>query len=480
MSKGNKYTMSSADYLKMLLYNIENIDKEKQLEYIKDAYIKYEMYKREKEYYDSLSEEERLKVEIIDFEANLKKKSNEIKKLQYLLQYGKSTKKSPLNDNEIDVEYEKTEFILFEFSEKFKLYKKLLEEKSNSKIFDPPLMQNEINNFTFRMIINEYSRLNQNIINYNFFMKTLVSFYKLGVNEKIEDQNVIKTSILMFLLDCDYEKNTDIYEQYNFSNISVKYRENKYQNGNDDIMTIKAKTKRIAKMLRDAASHGEFYPEDQRNNLMHLNYKIEDNDLILPSSTIRIENSEVIPRIGFNMSYETLNKFVMENLSEEIKNKYSFLIKIVESKNIEDVIYSTDGLTKDSIKEIMILMLHNIVQYNTEHHFKDLQMEDKIDVSKFSFYNLLMGEVDITSDLPQLKKIMNVKNALGHDNVNWSGDNLELINDWTPARGRAVKNKAVISFNDLIFMFIQHNLYNVSTISQGEYDMYYKKSNSIK
>jgi len=480
MNKGNKYTMSSADYLKMLLYNIENIDKEKQLEYIKDAYIKYEMYKREKEYYDSLSEEERLKVEIIDFEANLKKKSNEIKKLQYLLQYGKSTKKSPLNDNEIDVEYEKTEFILFEFSEKFKLYKKLLEEKSNSKIFDPPLMQNEINNFTFRMIINEYSRLNQNIINYNFFMKTLVSFYKLGVNEKIEDQNVIKTSILMFLLDCDYEKNTDIYEQYNFSNISVKYRENKYQNGNDDIMTIKAKTKRIAKMLRDAASHGEFYPEDQRNNLMHLNYKIEDNDLILPSSTIRIENSEVIPRIGFNMSYETLNKFVMENLSEEIKNKYSFLIKIVESKNIEDVIYSTDGLTKDSIKEIMILMLHNIVQYNTEHHFKDLQMEDKIDVSKFSFYNLLMGEVDITSDLPQLKKIMNVKNALGHDNVNWSGDNLELINDWTPARGRAVKNKAVISFNDLIFMFIQHNLYNVSTISQGEYDMYYKKSNSIK
>lgn len=480
MSKGNKYTMSPSDYLKMLLYGIENINKEKQLEYIKDAYIKYEMYKKEKEFYDSLTEEERLKVEIMDFDANLKKKSNEIKKLQYLLQYGKSTKNSQLTENEIDDEYEKTEFILFEFSEKFKLYKKLLEEKSNSKIFNPPLTENEINNFAFRMIINEYSRLNQNIINYNFFMKTLAAFYKLNINEKIEDQSVIKTSILMFLLDCDYERNSDIYEQYNFSNVSVKCRENKYQNGNDDVMTIKAKNNRVAKMLRDAASHGEFYPEDQRNNLMHLNYRIEDNDLIFPSSSIRIENSEVIPRIGFNISYENLNEFVMDNLSDETKNKYSFLIKIVESENIEDVIYSTDGVTKDAIKETMILMLHNIVQYNTEHHFRDLQMEDKIDVSKFSFYNLLMSGIDITSDLPQLKKIMTIKNALGHDNVNWNGDNLELINAWTPARGRAVNNKAVIYFDDLIYMFMQYNLYTISTISQSEYDMYYKKSNSIK
>lgn len=480
MSKGNKYTMSPSDYLKMLLYGIENINNEKQLEYIKDAYMKYEMYKKEKEYYDSLSEEEKLKMEIIDFDASLKKKSNEIRKLQYLLQYGNLNKNSQLNDNEIDVEYEKTDFILFEFSEKFKLYKKILEEKSNSKVFEPPLTHDEINNFAFRMIINEYSRLNQNIINYNFFMKTLSAFYKLGVNEKIEDQGVIKTSILMFLLDCDYEKNPDIYEQYNFSNISVKYRENKYQNGSDDVMTIKAKNNRVAKMLRDAASHGEFYPEDQRNNLMHSNYRIEDNDLIFPPSTIRIENSEVIPRIGFNMSYENLNKFVVDNLSEETRSKYKLLIKIVESENIEDVIYSSDGLSKDSIKEIMILMLHNIVQYNTEHHFKDLQMEDKIDLSKFNFYNLLMGGVDITSDLPQIKKLMTIKNALGHDNVNWNGDSLELINNWVPARGRAVQNKAVISFNDIIFMFMQYNLYTVSTISQGEYDMYYKKSNNTK
>lgn len=480
MSKGNKYTMSPSDYLKMILYGIENINKENQPEYIKDAYMKYEMYKQEKEYYDSLSDEEKLKVEIMDFGANLKKKSNEIKKIQYLLQYGKLTESSELNNNEIDVEYEKTNFILFEFSEKFKLYKKLLEEKSNSKIFNPPLTENEINSFAFRMIINEYSRLNQNIINYNFFMKTLAAFYKMDVNEKLEDQRVIKTSILMFLLDCDYERNSDIYEQYNFSNISVKCRENKYQNGNDDVMTIKYQNNRVAKMLRDAASHGEFYPEDQRNNLAHLNYKIEDNDLIFPSSTIRIENSEVIPRIGFNLSYENLNKFVLDNLSEETRSKYKFLIKIIESENIEDVVYSSDGLSKDSIKEMMILMLHNIIQYNTEHHFKDLQMEDKIDLSKFNFYNLLMGGVDITSDLPQIKKLMTIKNALGHDNLNWNGDNLELINAWTPSRGRAVQNKAVISFNDLIFMFMQYNLYTVSTISQGEYDMYYKKSNSIK
>ncbi len=480
MSKGNKYIMSPSDYLKMLLYGIENINKENQIEYIKDAYMKYEMYKQEKDYYDSLSDEEKLKVEIMDFDDNLRKKSNEMRKLQYLLQHGKLTKNFELNNNEIDVQYEKTDFILFEFSEKFKLYKKILEKKSNSKIFNPPLTQDEINNFVFRMIINEYSRLNQNIINYNFFMKTLSAFYKLGANERIEDQRVIKTSILMFLLDCDYEKHSDIYEQYNFSHISVNCRENKYSNGDDDVMTIKAKNNKIAKMLRDAASHGEFYPEDQRNNFVHLNYRIEDNDLIFPPSTIRIENSEVIPRIGFNMSYENLNKFVMDNLSEETKNKYSFLIKIVESENIDDVIYSGDGISKDAIKEIMILMLHNIVQYNTEHHFKDLQMEDKIDVSKFNFYNLLMGGVDITSELPQIKKLMTIKNALGHDNVNWNGDKLELINAWTPARGRPVQNQATISFNDLIFMFMQYNLYNVSTISQGEYDMYYKKSNSIK
>ena len=480
MGINNKYSVEPIDYLKILLLGIKNINKEERVEFIKNAYLKYYDYKQEKEHYDSLVEEERKKIEILDFATNLKKQSNEIKKIKYLLQYGKASADPDLDKNEIDTEYEKTQLILTEFLEKNNLYKSILQAKSNSKFFDPTLTQEEINNFAFRMMINEFSRLNQNIINYNFFMKCLFAFYKKGSVEKIENQEVIKTSILMFLLDCDYENNQSAYEQYDMSNIEVEYRENKYKNGNDDSLTIKAKNNNIAKMLRDAASHGEFYPEDQRNNIAHGYYSLEKGELVSTSAPIRIENSEVIPRIGFNISYNILNKFVMGNLSEDIKSKYKFLVKLVESENIEDVIFSSNGFTVDSLKEIMILMLHNIVQYNTEHHFKDLQMEDEIDMSKFTFYDILNGGTDITSDLPPLKKLMNIKNALGHNNVSWNGDNLELINRWNPRRGDAVENKAVISFHDLISTFVQYNLYAISTTSQSEYDANNKNINIIK
>lgn len=121
----------------------------------------------------------------------------------------------------------------------------------------------------------------------------------------------------MFLLDVDYE-NDSMNEIYSFPNISISIIENRIKrDGREDDFTVKAKGKKYAKILRDAASHGEFYPNDQRNNFSHVNFDIHNEEIFRESSILRIENSKDIPRIGMNLQYGILHKFVMDNLSDD-------------------------------------------------------------------------------------------------------------------------------------------------------------------
>ena len=103
---------------------------------------------------------------------------------------------------------------------------------------------------------------------------------------------------------------------------------------------------------------------------------------------------------------------------------------------------------------MIILMLNNIVQYNIEHHFKETESEiDNLDLSAFSIFDENNNGIDITANLTNKDKLMNIKNAIGHDNVTWNGDELIFINDWSPSNHsrdtRApIKRKIVCNFQE--------------------------------
>lgn len=451
MLKGNKYTLTTDEYLEMLLYGIEFVDNQE--DYIKNANIENEIYKREKTLYESLSDEEKIKVELSDFELTLNEEFDEIRKIEYFLQNGN------------------IDWVCFELSEKIKLYILTIIKKTYNLHFNPPLTQEEINNIAFQQVNNEYSRLYQNIINYKFFLKMLSLYYHTECKITITNQQIIKTSILMFLLVCDYKHNQKKYDNFDFSKIIIHSEINRCQNGKEDVLPVKVKKQQVAKMIRNSASHGEFYLNIQRNNVGSI-YK----DAFSCSKSIKIQNSGVIPQVSFNISLEDVKSFIRNNFSPDIRIKYMFLINIVNSDDIENVINNEKAITKDNIKELLILTLHNTIQYNTEHHFTDLHIEDLFDLSRFKFFDYLDdNKKEITSVLSNMEKIMNLKNALGHNSIKWKGDILELENKWSSKKKEPVDVMCCIEFNDLIMFFMQQNLYRFSSISQADFDRYHSR-----
>ena len=465
MNTSEIYKLSPDEYWNMLLQEKEAVDEEDQEYYMQEITRMFEAYKKIKSQYDNLSIEEKLKQEALGFSINLKQRAEEINKLEYLLQHYAGHEQTEKLNIEVD-----EEFIIQMHAElitRYKEYKNMLDEKLKQKIFNPPLTEEEIHNIIIQMINYEYKRINQNAVNYSFFMKLLLGHYKHGNIENIENQEFIKNCILMFLYECDFESNPSKYEQvdlHEFDNIKIISRESVYQNGSLDTMTIKARNRNFPKILRDASSHGEFY-----------NMKGHSQNSDEKSYFVIVQNSEVIPRITFAIPYRKLKNFILSNLSGEIKQKYPFLIKLANSDNLEDIVYSENGITQEMIKEIMVMMLYNIIQYNTEHHFKYADMHETIDVSKFTFTDMENNGQDITQELPQLKKLMNIKNAIGHDNISWNGEILELVNSWISNRGKSVNIKTKIYYNELLYMLMNQNLYTASITS---IDLFNQKNNS--
>lgn len=409
-------------------------------------------------------------MEVEEFQQYLQREIKETRSIRFLLKHRKTHDDS--DEYEYDVNYEKTFLILSDFERKIQYFKKLIKEKVATLRFDPPITADKENELIHRMLINEYGILNNNLISYNYFLSFLSSYYKNESVEELSNYNSFKINVLMFLLDVDYEKNATMYENYSFPNIPISIIENHTKrDGSEDGFTVKAKNKNYAKILRDAASHGEFYPNDQMNNFTHMNFKVKDRELLNESSIVRIENSKGIPRIGMNLQYGILRDFVINNLSDDTKTKYDFLIKIVESNSFGSVI--TNCSLKD-FNQMLVLMLNNIVQYNIEHHFKESETEiDNLNLSMFNFYDENNDGIDITANLTNKDKLMNIKNAIGHDNIIWSDNQLVLINDWTPSHHSRdirtpIKRKIVCSREGVIEFLLQHDLYRFSISNQAD------------
>ena len=471
----NRYSLSTKDY-----YDQGLIALSEYLKNIKPEFRKIEMekfLKRVEEYdlakkqYDSLTEEEKLKFEIEEFQQNLKKEIKETSNIRFLLFHGKTHDES--YEINYDNDYIKTLTIVSDFDNKRKYFEKMLKDKISTLRFDPPLSTEKENELVYRMLINEFGRLNNNLVSYNYFLTFLSSYYKSGGIKQPSNFNSFKINILMFLLDVDYEKNISAYENYSFPEVPISYIENHLKrDGSEDDFTIKAKNKKFAKILRDAASHGEFYPNDQRNNFVHMNFKVQDEEFLEESSMVRIENSKGIPRIGMNLQYGIIYNFVMDNLSDETKAKYNFLVKIVESNNFDEIL---NNCSSNDLNQMLILILNNIVQYNLEHHFRKTENEiDKLDLSMFSIFDENNNGIDITSSLSSKDKLMNIKNAIGHDNISWNENEIVLINDWTPSplntrdRRDPIKRRVVCNKEQLIEFLLQNNLYNFAITNQAD------------
>ena len=159
----------------------------------------------------------------------------------------------------------------------------------------------------------------------------------------------------------------------------------------------------------------------------------------------------------------------MSNLSDEVKNKYSFLAKIIKSDTFEDAI---SNCSVDDMNQMMILILNNIIQYNIEHHYKESEtMINNLNLSMFKFYDQLNNGLDITSNLTNKEKLMDIKNALGHDNVEFVNDEIVLTNDWQPTRPRdkrqSKNSKIICDRKDIIAFLLQNNLYQFSITNQA-------------
>ena len=119
---------------------------------------------------------------------------------------------------------------------------------------------------------------------------------------------------------------------------------------------------------------------------------------------------------------------------------------------------------------MLILLLNDIVQYNTEHHFKTESTTDEFDLSAFTFTNELDNGKDISNKINSKQKLMNIKNALGHDNVVWNGDTIELHNIWNGRRNKHIK--ATCNLSNLIMTFIGYSIYDFSTMSSSSIETY--------
>lgn len=481
----NRYSLSTQEYydqeLAVLTEYLKNVKPEFRNKEMARFLKRVEQYDTEKKYYDSLTDEQKIQFEIDEFQQCLQREINESRNIRYLLTHRKFTDDS--DDINYDPEFLKTFSIMTEFKMKRDFFETGLQSKVKELGIDPPLSPNEEKELVSRMLINEYGRLNNNLISYNYFLAFLNSMY--GNKQKIElsNFNSFKCNILMFLLDVDYENNSQKYESYPFPNIPITFIANHVGKDNrEDDLTVKAKSKRYAKILRDAASHGEFYPSDQRNNMAHMNLSTKDEQLFKETSIVRIENSSGIPRIGLNMQYSLLSDFVMSNLSDKTKEKYGFLVKIIESDTFENAI---SNCSKDDMNQMIALILNNIIQYNLEHHYKEADsMIDSLDLSMFKFYDELNNGLDITSNLTNKEKLMNIKNALGHDHIEFINDEIILINEWKPTRPRDTrpqrKNRIVCSRKNTIAFLLQNDLYHFSITNQAKNSLASTNKNSFK
>lgn len=358
--------------------------------------------------------------------------------------------------------------IMLDFISRKKFFTDFLEDRIRSRNKTLlSLTTEEKEQLVNRMLIDESNRLYNNINNYRYFIHFLK--HKKGIEDNQELLNLVcfKCNILMFLLDADYDDNKEKYSQYSFPDVELFYSENYRMNGETGLMekdplTLKGEAKDYVTTIRDAASHGEYYPSFV-STLDPLASQEQGNSK--QDCVISIENSKGIPRVWLDLKYETLYKFVTSNLSEDIKKKYSFLLKILETDDFDAAISNS---SEDDFNQMLSFMTNSVIQYNLEHHYKDTNnLFELMDLPMFKVYDDLQNGKDVTLEIQKQKILSSIKNAIGHNHVIWDNGKFVFNNLWQSERGSSNK-RVECSANDLLFFLLNEGIYNFSITEKNQ------------
>jgi len=211
------------------------------------------------------------------------------------------------------------------------------------------------------------------------------------------------------------------------------------------------------KYMRNASSHGEFYPDFQ--NPSNIKILVEGHEL----------EKETI-------SYIELIQFTEDKLNLlKDKKEIELYLKLFRSNNITNTILILNedaDIRNDLISKLCILSLFNIIQYNNENYFR----VDKSDSKKESYADKIdLKEFFRTSY--SIKEKMNfeimqtIKNALGHMDVTFK-DGIFIFDN------KKVNEQCMCSLESLLLFIVEDELYNL-TISTAYYERYLKIRDQI-
>lgn len=291
--------------------------------------------------------------------------------------------------------------------------------------------------------LNQLHRVQYNTINYNTFiclMLSLLTNDKKYVSITNDNTDTFILSISSFILGMQYDYSiNDISNEY----FSEEVRQSLHTTRSNSINVS------ISKIIRNAISHGEYYLHNKNGK-----------------EYIKIENSGRIGKFfELEISYEEFLKHIKENYISAFKGNYPIFLPLASMVESGLTYQSLKSDTKNSIISLLALNAFNIIEYNTQHHFKKISNLDSIlDISNFKF-DCSQNSKYNGRNITVYELLENIKNAIGHGNINYNEKTSEIeFNNTNPHKNPPEwVSTTKIHIINLIKFFGNQSLYNIST-----------------
>lgn len=345
-------------------------------------------------------------------------------------------------------------------------------------------------------------RANYNLHSNNELFRILDLIYNnnssvSNISEINENAHILKINLAMFLINYSFEKmigdvkniikndlglansnNDEISNQFKNLNVSAKEKIvdeiiNKYKDVQlvGDILgelkcfdenveltnllktkssTFKRSYTSQLKTIRNAASHGEYYPNLEKES---------DIRLIVDNNGMQRFEYDYIDIIGI------ANKYV-DMLSD--KSEIEMFLKLFRSNNLENTLYlylQDENSKNKFIETICILSLFNVIQYNNEKHFRDKNDDSilkKMNIDFNESHNYLdkfdIGYYFKSSFNPAStdEVLQTIKYAIGHMNFKFDDQEFIFTNPENPSQ------KCSCNIGKLLLFISEDDVYNLT------------------
>lgn len=165
-------------------------------------------------------------------------------------------------------------------------------------------------------------------------------------------------------------------------------------------------------LLRNCASHGEFYPDVEQEMVEAINTK----------------SNNTVTR---NISFDEIISYAKDVLNLFNDDKVGLFRELLLSDNLTETINTIkDANSNDEIlKQFGVLLMFNLIQYNNEQYFirlsENSETSDYLDSVNIKEYFSSSFNKDEKSTYEFMEVI---KNAIGHMNIEFDGSTITFIN----------------------------------------------------